>query len=564
MVKPTINTFEQIAPLIIQSYERYLPTAFDDSLTMIEKVNKIIQYCNQIGQLTNDVVAQWNTVMDWVMNEGLTTDVNNKLDAMASDGTLANLINNVLFDELNSRIDDLSINVKKYGAKGDGVTNDTIAIQSAIDTGRNVYFPAGNYIVSDTLYIKNHGQILKGENQSTAKITMNVTGKDLIVNNAQNYFIGIRDLSLVGQNDHVAVNLGVSPQCSIKNVTMDKFSIGLMVNSWVASFENLQASNMSTGFRVLGGTSQTWKNCYAKNVTYGFSIGDVVNDSGLGVQVLTYSSFLSCAVDDATQYAYYIRGGMSSTEFISCGCELPRMGMFYFGSENNAQGVPTKYNSATIRTPRAILSDDSYTASCFLKNDGANTIDIFGLDSQSISGNYSKLIESIGLNNQNYVTIHNSDFVFPTQSQSDVFSFEKSSSWGVNSIKNQSLPFLSPRNFKINSGSQVHKTTGDLDVRFLIPNDGDICFGNIELYPLSGGNDTPVGKILFYGKNNAGTVEGSFNSLGTSFTIDSNHQSNVGGQTSFRLGVTLTQPYLIFAEMYTDQNSIDYQRIAWI
>ncbi|MCU7526710.1 MAG: hypothetical protein HF308_19735, partial [Ignavibacteria bacterium] len=92
MTKPVINTFSSIAPLIIQEYEHYLPTAFDESMTLIQKMNKIIKTLADIGQLSNDLVAQWNTVMEWVMNDGLTEDVNNKLDSMVTDGTLTSLI----------------------------------------------------------------------------------------------------------------------------------------------------------------------------------------------------------------------------------------------------------------------------------------------------------------------------------------------------------------------------------------------------------------------------------------------------------------------------------------
>lgn len=43
------------------------------------------------------------------------------------------------------RIYDGKINIKWFGAKGDGVTDDSKAIQQAFDIGESVFFPAGNY-----------------------------------------------------------------------------------------------------------------------------------------------------------------------------------------------------------------------------------------------------------------------------------------------------------------------------------------------------------------------------------------------------------------------------------
>lgn len=47
-------------------------------------------------------------------------------------------------------------NVLEFGAKGDGVTKDTAAIQKAIDAGGMVLFPPGTYL-SGTLYLKSGG-----------------------------------------------------------------------------------------------------------------------------------------------------------------------------------------------------------------------------------------------------------------------------------------------------------------------------------------------------------------------------------------------------------------------
>lgn len=51
---------------------------------------------------------------------------------------------------------DYTINVKRYGAKGDGVTDDTAAINAAIQgtEAGNVYIPAAKYIISDPIVMK--------------------------------------------------------------------------------------------------------------------------------------------------------------------------------------------------------------------------------------------------------------------------------------------------------------------------------------------------------------------------------------------------------------------------
>ena len=43
------------------------------------------------------------------------------------------------------------VNVKDFGAAGDGVTDDTAAIQAALDSGNTVYIPAGTYKITSSL-----------------------------------------------------------------------------------------------------------------------------------------------------------------------------------------------------------------------------------------------------------------------------------------------------------------------------------------------------------------------------------------------------------------------------
>jgi hypothetical protein len=49
------------------------------------------------------------------------------------------------------------VSVLEFGAVGDGVTDDTAAIQAAVNTGKVVYFPAGIYAFSSQITIQNGG-----------------------------------------------------------------------------------------------------------------------------------------------------------------------------------------------------------------------------------------------------------------------------------------------------------------------------------------------------------------------------------------------------------------------
>ena len=86
---------------------------------------------------------------------------------------------------LGSILDD-TLNVKDYGAVGDGVTDDTAAIQQAIDdewariasvplsnlmSRNNIIFPAGNYLVSSTILLYPYITLV-GEGQNRTQITL--------------------------------------------------------------------------------------------------------------------------------------------------------------------------------------------------------------------------------------------------------------------------------------------------------------------------------------------------------------------------------------------------------
>ena len=60
------------------------------------------------------------------------------------------------------------INIKDFGAVGDGVADDTLAMQSALNTGKRVYIPTGTYRLSDQVSMYNTGQMVSGDGHSNS------------------------------------------------------------------------------------------------------------------------------------------------------------------------------------------------------------------------------------------------------------------------------------------------------------------------------------------------------------------------------------------------------------
>lgn len=151
-------------------FQKTLPLVYDDSLTyqellykLIAKINEVVESQNQTNENFDELYALFIHLKEYVDNYFKNLDVqeeiNNKLDEMAKDGTLDKIINEQIFGELNDRIDKLEksggvvVSVKKWGAVGDGVTDDTTAFITCFNeiTENNIlYIPNGKYVINGT------------------------------------------------------------------------------------------------------------------------------------------------------------------------------------------------------------------------------------------------------------------------------------------------------------------------------------------------------------------------------------------------------------------------------
>ena len=75
-------------------------TQLEINSKLIQKMDEVIENCNNAFEF-----------MDYIKGEGLTNEVINTLLAWTEDGTLENIINQNVFNELNSKVDNFQENV---------------------------------------------------------------------------------------------------------------------------------------------------------------------------------------------------------------------------------------------------------------------------------------------------------------------------------------------------------------------------------------------------------------------------------------------------------------------
>lgn len=161
-----------------------LPIVYDDSLSYYELLNKVVEYLNNtISDVSNvetnvdDLLTAYISLQEYVNNYfsslDISTEINNKLDEMAIDGSLTNLISplipNAVSDWLTNNITpttpvvDSSLSVSGAAADSKTVGDKAVLQRNALVSGDDL----NNIIVSGTYYKIYSNNVLNAPKNST-------------------------------------------------------------------------------------------------------------------------------------------------------------------------------------------------------------------------------------------------------------------------------------------------------------------------------------------------------------------------------------------------------------
>jgi hypothetical protein len=196
-----------------------------------------------------------------------------------------------------------TVSVKDFGAVGDGVTDDTAAIQAALTASKRVYIPAGSYLISNTLLFKNN-QIVGASSTYPGGVLITMTGNAPAFQYAGAYEYGVKISGIfIDYGDAIPSSGSTKIGVNIPNVAawpaFYEFSdlrirgahIGIndAAASWHGKYSQVWAEKCRIGFYKRAGTDMHYTQCYGAAGYQAFVAEDTIG-----------MVFTACAFDNNT------------------------------------------------------------------------------------------------------------------------------------------------------------------------------------------------------------------------------------------------------------------------
>ena len=180
------------------------------------------------------------------------------------------------------------INVKQYGAKGNGSDDDTTFLTNAFNNqNTKIYFPSGNYKISSGLTLQNNVEVV-GDGASSKITYSGDTEEYMLIVPINSKYCKISDIYLDG------------------NYTADGILDGFNRTSYDSTrltIENVKVIGCIIGI-TLNATGSVLNNCYI----YGEYVGnhEIVGRCEIGLNILLTDNFISnCRVQCFNEYGIY-------------------------------------------------------------------------------------------------------------------------------------------------------------------------------------------------------------------------------------------------------------------
>lgn len=269
------------------------------------------------------------------------------------------------------------LNVKDYGAKGDGSTDDRAAIQAAFDAAfgsaaspngnsnrflnRTVFFPAGNYLVGGPLYLTDvQSGCIFGEGSNNTRITYvgSLTAGNVVAQGLLN-------------NTDIASVRAITPVIMTNGLGYSQIS-GL--NLAIANSNGNQVGLYI--FHNGAGTASTTLNSFHDMLFEGASAGVLIGY--LSTSLCSEQTFYNCSAQNCTSYGFRnISQNALNNSFISCsagscdkGFSAPTGGIFIYCASlagNTTCDIEAGQEAMTVMTSRTETS----TSAPFIDASGA-------------------------------------------------------------------------------------------------------------------------------------------------------------------------------------------------
>lgn len=295
-----------------------------------------------------------------------------------------------------SMINGAVANVLDYGAKGDGTTDDSAAIQAAVNASRNIYFPqpTGSFYKCNSPITLRQDTVIEGASkQNTVVKFFGCAGFIASISPGGIYDIQIRNISILG-NGVGATSDGIlldGTGSTFGRVDLENVVIGYFAQSGVAMFNPIvtqmrlvsSSFNGNYGFYIQGdGTSVYASSCYANNNSVdGFHIRNNIQ----------YSSFDACASDNNTACGWHFAGTIS----------LPAEGISLnsCGAENNGDDQ-FKFVATLGLTLNSIFvyPNNPAAGGNFITLNGARNVSLNGIrmEKTAPAGKYALYVDNLG------------------------------------------------------------------------------------------------------------------------------------------------------------------------